>query len=303
MVSLEIQVPQAFLREEERCGIKISKQMKKLWAIQLDLLCKLSKVCKENGLVFFAGAGTLLGAVRHQGFIPWDDDMDFYLLREDYDRLMRMAGSFEPPYFLQNAYTDQNLMATFAKLRNSESTYCTEWEAEYKINKGISIDIFPLDGVNENPFLNRLQKTRDLYYQLFFKDVHHNYTGLSRKKRIKRHLANLVIYLNPARGDNKLDYYKKYEANLKKYSLPDTKIWGNRTLVFDCPKSRRPIEDWKRIIEVPFEFTTIPIPANYDAILRQQYGDYMKLPDEKHRGSMHHTLYISTDYAYDDPRR
>ena len=303
MVDLKIKVPPSFLCEEERCGVKVSKQMKEIWAVQLDLLYRLNEVCKENGLSFFAGAGTLLGAVRHQGFIPWDDDMDFYLLREDYDRLMQMADRFEPPYFLQNAYTDPNLMTTYAKLRNSKTTYYTEFEAEYNINKGICIDIFPLDGVNENSYLNRLQKVKDLYYQLFFKDTHHNYTGLSRKKRIKRHLANIVISMNLARKDNKYDYYKKYETNLKKYSLPTTKIWGNRTLVFDCPKSRRPIEDWKNIIEVPFEFTSIPIPTNYDAILRQQYGDYMKIPDEKHRVSMHHTLYISTDYAYDDPRR
>lgn len=76
-------------------------------------------------------------------------------------------------------------------------------------------------------------------------------------------------------------------------------MWGNRTIVFDCPKSRRPIEDWKDIIEVPFEFMTIPIPRNYDAILRQQYGDYMVFPKDKGSGKLHQAIEISTDRASD----
>ena len=303
MIDVSIDVPIDFLCDEERCGYRVLKSQKELWAVQLDLVHQLDEVCKKHDLRYFAGAGTLLGAVRHQGFIPWDDDMDFYMLRPDYDKLVSLSSEFSFPYFLQNAYTDPNLMRTSSRLRNSNTSFFTEWDQEYDVNKGIFIDIFPLDGVNENRWLNRKQKMLGLYYQLFFKEVHHNYEGLSVKKRIKRHIANFVLSLNPTREMKKTYYYKKYEENLKKYSVIGTNIWGNRTLVFDCPKSRRPIEDWKDIIRVPFEFMSLPIPRNYDEILRQQYGDYMELPDENHRGSMHHTTFISTDFAYDDPRR
>ena len=96
--------------------------------------------------------------------------------------------------------------------------------------------------------------------------------------------------------------FQRFEANLKKYSVPGTKLWGNRTLVFECPKSRRPLEDYNDLVMMPFEFIEVPVPRNYDSMLRQQYGDYMKIPENKKAG-FHGELIISTDYAYDDPRR
>ncbi len=303
MVNLKILLPELWLEDEERSGFFVSTEIKKLWAVQLDLMSELDRVCKENGLVYFAGAGTLLGAVRHQGFIPWDDDMDFYMLRKDYDRLMQISDAFKKPYFLQNAYTDPALMRTAARLRNSDTTFITEWDESFPVNKGIFIDIFPLDGICETEWKNLVQKYKGIYYELGFKAIHKNLDGLSRKKRIKRRVANVLLEVNNLWRKNKEYSFSKYDANLKKYSTEGTEWWGNRTLVFDCPKSRRPIDDWRNIIEVPFEFTTIPIPKNYHEILTQQYGDYMQIPKNKGGGNMHLTRGISTDYAYDDPRR
>ena len=102
-------------------------------------------------------------------------------------------------------------------------------------------------------------------------------------------------------GYNESSYFskvfKKFENNLRKYSQQNVSIWGNRTIVFECPKSRRPINDWQNLTSAKFEFLNVPIPINYDGILKQQYGDYMKFPRNK-KGSMHGTLTISTEYSY-----
>ena len=298
MVDLKIDVPEGFLSEEERSGYLVPGKMKEVWAVQLDLLAELDRVCKKYHLSYIAGAGTLLGAVRHKGFIPWDDDMDFYMLRKDYDRLIRIKGAFQKPYFLQNAYSDPGLMRTFSRLRNSNTTACSAWEEGYDINKGIFIDIFPLDGVNESFFRNRIQKLKNDFYLLGISEKHQE-KGKGFVKNVRRKVMNLLITL---RRSDKRKNFRKYEANLKKYSNRSSKMWGNRTLVFECPKSRRPYGDWKNLMYVPFEFTEIPIPRNYDAMLRQQYGDYMKIPENK-GVNMHGELILSTDYAYDDPRR
>ena len=298
MVDLKMEIPREFLEGEERCGYYVSQKMKEVWAVQLDLMAELDRVCRKHHLTYIAGAGTLLGAVRHQGFIPWDDDMDFYMLRKDYDRLIRIKGAFKQPYFLQNAYTDPELMRTFSRLRNSNTTACSAWEEGYNINKGIFIDIFPLDGVNESFIKNKLQKLKNDYYLLGISEKHQE-KGKGFVKTVRRKVMNMLITLR--RGD-KRKTFRKYEANLKKYSNSGTKIWGNRTLVFECPKSRRPIGDWKKLKYVPFEFTRIPIPESYDSMLRQQYGDYMKIPEKK-GVNMHGELILSTDHAYEDLRR
>ena len=101
---------------------------------------------------------------------------------------------------------------------------------------------------------------------------------------------------------DKEKYVRAFEKNLKRYSNEKSKLWGNRTLVFKCPKSRRPLKDYQDLIYMPFESIQVPVPRNYDSMLRQQYGDYMQIPQNE-KGTIHGDLILSTDYTFDDPRR
>ena len=102
MIELDIRLPEQFLNEEIRYGYTITRQMKEVWAVELDLLNKLLEVCKKHNISVFASGGTMLGAVRHKGFIPWDDDIDMMMFREDYEKLCLVAPlEFRYPYFFQ----------------------------------------------------------------------------------------------------------------------------------------------------------------------------------------------------------
>ena len=148
-----MEFPNGFYQEEERCGYTIPATMKRVWAVELDLLEKLQDVCARHGLRYFACGGTLLGAIRHKGFIPWDDDIDVVMFREDYEKLLEIAPlEFTEPYFFQTAFNDQKYSRGHAQLRNSNTTAILHTEKGcYTFNQGIFLDIFPLDAVPDDP--------------------------------------------------------------------------------------------------------------------------------------------------------
>ena len=119
---MKLQIEDSFYQEEERCGYLVSAHMKKVWAVELDLLYQLDQVCKKYGIKYYASGGTILGAERHKGMIPWDDDIDLMMLRDQYDILCSHADEFKEPYFLQTFDTDEGYFRGHAQLRNSNTT-------------------------------------------------------------------------------------------------------------------------------------------------------------------------------------
>ena len=302
MTDLKISIQDSFFEEEVRWNYVVTQKAKEVWAIELDLLSEFDRVCSKYGLNYCAGAGTMLGAVRHNGFIPWDDDLDVYMIRQDFDALMDLADEFIKPYFLQTTNNEKNLIRTFARLRNIETTGTTCREKNMDICKGIFIDIFPLDGISTNIFSDKVQYLKNTLH----KDLAgcFNYSSSPNPDSSFKGSVKYLAYKAVATifVHDKLKLFNVMNNNLKKYSSANTMLWGNRTLVFKCPKSRRPLQDYQDLIWMPFEMLEIPVPKNYDSMLRQQYGDYMTIPENK-KGSIHGELIVSTDYTYDDPRR
>ena len=141
-------------------GFVPSEGVKELWGVEMDLARKLKEVCEKHGLTYWMSDGTLLGAVRHKGFIPWDDDMDFTMPRKDYDKLLKVAKEeFQYPYFLQTTYSDPYYFSGYAQLRRSDTTAMPLYEVTGRHNAGVFIDIFVLDGWVENPVLRFLHRT------------------------------------------------------------------------------------------------------------------------------------------------
>lgn len=302
MIPIQIKIDDSFFEEEVKNGYLVDRKRKELWAIELDLLAKLDTVCKANSLTYCVGAGTLLGAVRHQGFIPWDDDLDIYMMRQDFDRLIAIEAQFSDPYFLQTTTNESSLIRSFARLRNIHTTGTAGQEQYMDVCRGIFIDIFPLDGISSNMLEDRIQYLRNRFHKDVagcFNFIHSMEPDYSAKRKIKKLLFNTIAFLF---ANDKQKFYGSMERNLKKYSRDDTLLWGNRTLFFSCPKSRREKDDYLDLIYMPFEMLQVPVPRKYDSMLRQQYGEYMKIPQNK-KGSIHGELIVSTEYTYDDPRR
>lgn len=302
MVDLKIQLPEGFLDEEERCGYVVSHEMKKAWAVMLDLLAEYDRVCKKHNLKYYAAGGTLLGAVRHKGFIPWDDDVDLVMFRKDYNKLMEIGPQeFRHPYFLQNKHTDPTASDLLAKLRNSETTslYEAEKKSVLPYNKGIFIDIFPSDHVPDDlversAFFNRLgakhKEIIDYGRKLGIFSASNN--------SLVMFIKNISYYLLSNRRKSNIDKYLKlideYQTLCSEYENENTEyvtsyVFGPKEEIF---RSR---SDFDNSLECDFEFLKVPICADYHHYLTDAFGNYMEFVKGT---SWHSSIFFDSDKSY-----
>ena len=135
-----------FFKEEVKCDYLISEAQKMIWAMEMDLYLVFVEICKKYGLQYFVMYGSLLGAVRHDGFIPWDDDIDVGMPRKDYDTFIKVAPKeLSEPYALQCPYTYPNCYISNITLRNCMGTFTPKVFKMLDYNKGIPLDIFPIE--------------------------------------------------------------------------------------------------------------------------------------------------------------
>ena len=134
MVELEIKLPEGFLEEEVIDGVKVDRKTKEIWAVEMDLYFQLRRVCEKYGLKYFADGGTLLGAVRHKGFIPWDDDMDFAMKRDDYEKLCPWAKIISSGRVWPDELTDA-AVEIFASEENNREQRRKKKEAREESNR------------------------------------------------------------------------------------------------------------------------------------------------------------------------
>lgn len=275
----------SFLQEEIRCGYKISADMKHIWAVEMDLIAKLKDVCERNHLRYFLSGGSLLGAVRHQGFIPWDDDADFLMPREDFERLKELASSeFREPYFLQTEESDPDIfMRSFARLRNSNTTHIEHEYIGHTANCGIWIDISILDYIYEDKNRREKQIRKVRYYQrlLYAKTygIHRNLTEVSKLYWV---ILNIISSLIPRPWICRKLYSALTSCKDSKY-IASFSYHSDRYMPFLFEKN-----DYRESIQLKFEWLQLPAPVGYDHVLRLQYGeDYMEYPPEDKRMPTH----------------
>lgn len=273
------------------------KMLEPVHGIQKELLKKLDQVCKEQGLRYTAIHGTLLGAVRHKGFIPWDDDVDIAMPREDYDRLLELAPQvFQEPFFLQTPANTENVFyGGYAKLRRSGTAAIEPQHSGRKCHQGIFIDIFPLDYCQEDGEKRvRLQKRITFWQRLLMAKLYRPGHGMPEDINPKI----LSLYYLLARCLRRRWIRRRLEQLFRSCGKSD------KLAILACyyggfPNSNvYPADILSSLINVPFEGFQIPVPQEYDKILSERYGsNYKELPAKEKRLS-HISIIFSADIPW-----
>lgn len=252
-----------------------------LWYQQesLEVLLEFRRVCEEIGLRYYLTAGTLLGAVRHKGFIPWDDDIDVAMPREDYDKLSKIGSKyFSEKYIYQEYHTEPNFPYYFAKLRKRGTIVEEPILRTIKMEQGCYIDIFPLDRCPD----------KDKVAMLFFKGIE---------------LVNCAVLARVS-----TEFVCGYQKSYMRFLWTVLKQFPNRWLFFareifrkifgwmgtgekictvggrhGYPRESYCTEWWNGTVSMEFEGHIFPAPVDWDKMLQSMYGDYMVLPPEGER--------------------
>lgn len=251
--------------------------------ILLRLMCEFHEYCEENNLRYYLTGGTLLGAVRHKGFIPWDDDVDIVMPRPDYEKFILNKQLSEHTQIVSVVHTHGYYHPyPYCNVIDTD-TIMIEHNVKKQSGKGVFLDVFPLDGVPDNRLKYKHQMSDLLISQSLFSNIINKSAGFSSIKNIAKTILGATGFFI-----NEFALGKHINKVAKKYSFTECDKVAHLVLLFKKPtRFITPKHEYDDFVMLDFEDKKFRCPPKYENILRRSFGDYMILPPENERQGHH----------------
>lgn len=265
--------------------------IKELQEVQLNIFKELKRVCDKHHIRYYMACGTCLGAVRHKGFIPWDDDVDCFMYLDDIRRLMKYRDEFQDGYFLQCKETDPEFQWPIYRLRDSRTTCIEKEEQPLDINHGFFVDIYPLYYYPDKMIVAHFYILLSFVYRILYMG-REPYNHGEKVKNLSRVL--LTMFQGSQRDkiikniEKKLCKYKNTEEILTYYGLD---IFPTHAITYKTAWFEKPSE-------LKFEDDTFSAPTKPKKYLRRRYGNFMKLPPKEEQQPHHSYIFADTKNSY-----
>lgn len=269
--------------------------LKALQSKSLELLLKLDDFCRQYNKKIFVIGGGLIGAVRHGGFIPWDDDLDVFMLREDYEWLIENFNSLYPT---DDLYFEKTTKEHYTRLQigavvDESTTFVKTRQKDLKdVHHGIRIDIIPLDYCPKSKFKRKMQILWALLYSMFIVGEAHSSKGKLLETVGKIALA---LFKTP---HSRYFVWRFAEKRMSRFKEKDCENLTELCSWYQYMKNEYPKQDFSEIVYLPFEDAQIPAPCGYENYLKTAFNDYMTLPPEDQQVPKHEAEIIDVNVGY-----
>lgn len=268
--------------------------LKKLQAKCLEITLVFKEFCERHGLLFYLCGGGCIGAVRHGGFIPWDDDIDVFMPRDDYEKMCSLwhEEMDESRYKLSRTGPENFERSQLTAITDENTTFIKERQMDLEVAHGVRLEVLPLDGCPSGRLKRKIQLLWGLVYQIYI-----NQEPPTSKGRALELIGRAMLFVRPG-------WKRRYrmamlaERHMTKYKISDCDYVTELCVRYNYMVNEYPKEIFASAVYKEFEGVQLPLPVGYETYLQMAFGDYRKLPPEEARVPSHDGICIDLENRY-----
>lgn len=269
-------------------------ELKKVQNKCLEITLVFKEFCDRHGLLFYFCGGCCIGALRNGGFIPWDDDIDVFMPRKDYEKMCRLwkEEMDESKYRLSRSSETEFLRSQLTAITDEDTTFIKERQQDLDMAHGIRLEVLPLDGCPSSRWKRKIQLLWGLAYQIYI-----NQEAPTSKGKIFYGIGRIMLALAPG-WRRRYRMARMCERHMSKYPICECDYVTELCVRYNYMVNEYPKEIFESAVYKSFEGFEMPLPAGYETYLHIAFGDYMELPPEEKRVPSHDGVCIDVDHSY-----